>query len=105
MGGDAADSFGRFEELVYLPEDSIDSSVAMPADTPPLNDAGVVTIDLDMLFLVEDSVDSTDKELKTEGLCPTDVPLSIGALPTWEKSPGMPSLSDDNANSNTRTGI
>ena len=61
MGGDAAYSLCRFEEGVNVPEDSIDSGVAVPADVPTLDDTCVVAVDPDVVLANEDSVDSTDE--------------------------------------------
>ena len=44
-----------------VPEDSVDSSIAVPANMPTLDDTCVVTVDFDMVLANKDSVDSTDE--------------------------------------------
>ncbi|KAF8835129.1 hypothetical protein BDN67DRAFT_1015821 [Paxillus ammoniavirescens] len=61
VGGDTAHSSGSFKKFVYLSEDSVDSGVVMPSNMPTFDDTRVVTIDLDMLAAVKDSIDSTDE--------------------------------------------
>lgn len=86
-------------------EDVIDASIAVPANTPTLDNAGVVTVCDDMLWLAQEARDGTDKEFKANSFCPCNVSLSIEGPPSWEESPGSPSFTNDNCNSDSRASI
>ena len=63
-------------------ENGVDSSVAVPANAPSLHDACVVAMEYDMAAVGKDSVESVDKELKGDGLSPSDVFGSMEGLPS-----------------------
>ena len=56
--------------------------VAVSADAPSLHDAYVVAMEYDMAAVGKDSVESADKELKGDGLSPSDVFGSMEGLPS-----------------------
>ena len=58
-----------------------------------------------MVTVGKDGVKSADKELKGDGLDPTNVPGSVEGTPVCTKTPGMPAVPNGDTNSNTRTGI
>lgn len=69
----AADTSGSAEERADILENGVDRSVAMPADAPALHDAGVVSVEYDVVAFGKDGVESADKELKGDGFGPSDV--------------------------------
>lgn len=73
------------EEGVDAAEDEVDVSVATTPVLPPVDNASVVTIDAKVRLAGEGSVDAeegADKELKADGLSPSDVPTL--SAPSWE---------------------
>lgn len=83
MRGNAEKVFCSLEKVMDVLEDSINSIVAMSTNAPTLDDSHVVAIDSDVMMLaVEDSVDNTNEQVETEGLCPFNVFLSVGGFPT-----------------------
>ena len=105
MRGDAADGARCLDESVEMLENLIDGMVAVSADSPAFNDTGVVSVYDEVLRLVEVSVEIMDQEFETDCFCPSDVFGAMVCGPIRVQSPGLPALTDDNTNSNARTGI
>ena len=102
---DAADATGQVKERVDMFEYGVDSSVAVSADAPAFDDAGVVAVENDVVTVRKDGVESADKELKGNGLGPANVLGSVEGMPVCTKTPGAPAVPDGDTNFNTRTGI
>ena len=105
MRGDAADGARCLNESMEMLENLIYGMVAVSADSPAFNDAGVVSVYDEVLRLVEVSVEIMDQEFETDCFCPSDVFGAMVCGPIRVQSPGLPALTDDNTNSNARTGI
>jgi len=93
------------QESVNASENFIDEFVPMPAHSPALNDAGVVSIDSDVLRAVNAASEGEQKELESDCFCPCDVSFPIECLPAWDEAPGSPSFADDDANTDARASI
>ena len=57
----------------------------------------------DVLWLMYNSADSADKQLKSNCFCPANISKSMQSVPIWDKSPGTPSGSNNDANSKAST--
>ena len=98
--GRAVDQEG-VDELEHL----VNEFVPVSAPPPAFDDAGVVAIDRDVLWAVNAAREGAQKELESHCLCPCNVSLAIECLPTWDESPGSPSLADDDSNTDARASI
>ena len=73
----AEGTFSGFEESVDMFENSVDGSVAVSANAPSFDNAGVVSIQYDVSGLGKVNVNSADKEFKADGFGPSDVLFSM----------------------------
>ena len=103
--GDTADVVRSLEERVEMFENLVDGAIAVSANAPALDDAGIVPIHDKVLWLIEVSIEIADQELETDGFCPSDVFGTSEHGPIGTQPPGSPALTDDNTDSNARTGI
>ena len=93
------------QEGVDVLENFVDEFVLVSANSPAFNDAGVVTVDGDVLWADNTARESEQKEFESNCLCPGDVLFSFECLPAWDKSPGSPLLANDDSNANARASI
>ena len=94
---DIADDEDRvvcIQSLMNSSEDLVGLRVLTPSGPPAFNDTIVVTIDLDSgkRARLENSV---DEEFHGDGLSSSNVPPIL--VPPRQELPGMPSVSNDNA--------
>ena len=83
-----------FQHVVNSFEDSVGLGVAAPAGPPPFDDPNVVAID----FVSGGGAkleNKSDEKFHGDGFGPSDVSAIL--LPTREESPGLPLVTDDNA--------
>ena len=86
-------------------EDVVDSLVPATIVPPTVDDILVVAEEDEILVRTWSPGDSMDEELKTDGLCPGDVPGAIEGPPAWDEAPGAPLCANGDADANARAGI
>ena len=86
-------------------EDFVDEFVSVSANPPAFDDTGIVAVDGDVLWAANAARESKHKELESDCLCPGNVLFSFKCLPAWDKSPGSPSLTNDDSNTDARASI
>ncbi|KIK91857.1 hypothetical protein PAXRUDRAFT_148544, partial [Paxillus rubicundulus Ve08.2h10] len=95
FGVDISDARQVKDEMVDLLEDGIGFCVVVMASPPSLDDAHVVT-----------KGGNVAVGLDKHGPCPSNVLFqTFGGFSTWDEPPSSPSVSDNNATTNARTGI
>jgi hypothetical protein len=92
--------FVSMEKVMDLPEGEIDLPVAAPALPPSFNNPLVVP---EVLAWFASWENKTDEKLKSNGLCPSNIPSLL--IPSWDKPPGPLSFCDNDCNTNPGTGI
>jgi hypothetical protein len=92
---DAEDSIGRFNEGVNSLENDVDCVITMPAIPPSFDDPHVVSVDNDVLWCLEDRVDSVNKEFESDCFGPTDVSLCPESFPSRDEAPSSPTFSNN----------
>lgn len=87
-------------------EHSIDSFVFVTSFPPSFNNTGVVTVNDDVVPNARESGEGIDQQFKTNGFCPGDILFvpSCSLAPKYQ-SPGIPPLTNDDANAYARTSI
>ena len=86
------------EEGVDTAEDLIGGPIFASKIPPGLNHSFVITVDLNVSANAPKPWDGFDEQLKTDGFCPTNIPLSVESLPSWDKTPGSPAITDGDGN-------
>lgn len=86
-------------------EDGVDAIVAVSANFPAFDNAGVVAVDEEVLFRINGASDGKDEEFEGNGFGPCDVSLAVSFLPSWEEPPGSPLGADDDAKADARASI
>ena len=87
-----------FEECVNSTKNSVSGSVFTSEIPPSLDNPFVITVDLKVPANKSKPGDRLDKELETDGFCPSDVSLSIQGLPTGDEAPRSPAILDGDSN-------
>ena len=79
-------------------EDLIDLSVVAPSIPPTFNDSPVIPIydEVSLPLLIIGKI--PDQAFKTDGFCPANVSLPIQCLPSWDKMPGSPLITNGDHN-------
>ena len=86
-------------------EDFIDWSTAAPPIPPTFNNSSVVAMHHEVLFLTVSICEVPDQAFKGNGLCPSDISLSIKCLPAWDEAPCPPLVSNGDHDSEFRACI
>ena len=86
-------------DVMDAPEDPVGFPVSAPSLPPALDDAAVVTKDLEKLTWYARCTERSSEELEADGLCPPDVPTIC--LPPWDETPCSPLVADNNADTKT----
>jgi hypothetical protein len=73
-------------------EDDVDCVISVSAVPPSFDDPHVVAVDNNVLWCLEERVDSVNQELESDRFSPTDVSLCSRGFPTWDEAPGSPSV-------------
>lgn len=85
------------------PENEINLSISTSASPPPLNDSDVVTVDFDMCSCGGNPHEVLDQKLETDCFRPSDV--SSVSLPSRDKPPCTPVLSNRDSDAEARAGV
>jgi hypothetical protein len=89
---------GGSGEGVDAPENSVDLGVAAAALPPALDDANVVSEDLEVTAWSRACDKVTDEEFEANGFCPANVPTVT--LPARKEAPGPPTGTDSDCDTN-----
>ena len=87
-----------FKECVNSTEDLIGGPVFASKVPPGLDHSFVITIDLNVSTNAPKPWDGFDEQLEANGFRPANVPLSVEGLPSWDKAPGSPMITDGDGN-------
>ena len=91
------------QECVHSPKGCIGGCILAPPFLPAIDNSLVVAINCKWHAGVVDGKQGADEELKSNALCPPDVP-SV-AFPVVMELPGMPPIANDNHQAMTGAGI
>ena len=87
-----------FKEGVDSTEDLVSGPVSASKVPPGLDHPFVITVDLNVSANAAKPWDGFDEQLETDSFRPTNFPLSIKSLPSWDEAPGSPTITDGDGN-------
>jgi len=93
------------EMILYVLENVVDCSVSTTSIPPSFDNSFVVPIKSVMLCSGIECCDRSSEELKSDCFSPSNVVSAVEGFPIWYKSPGPPSVFNNNGDSNPQTGI